>query len=104
SPPRPADPSLNRIPIAPPNAFATGRDPNHAAVAVTEGLIEMLGSGEIAGVIGHELAHVRNRDRLISTVAALLAGISQSPVQSASRSTRSACAAAMAVRGSPGLG
>lgn len=57
-----------------PNAFATGRDPEHAAVAVTTGLLQMLSREELAGVIAHELAHIRNRDTLIMTVTATIAG------------------------------
>ncbi|WP_207484126.1 zinc metalloprotease HtpX [Arenibaculum pallidiluteum] len=57
-----------------PNAFATGRDPDHAAVAVNTGLLQMLSPEEVAGVIAHELAHIRNRDTLVMTVAATLAG------------------------------
>jgi heat shock protein HtpX len=57
-----------------PNAFATGRDPQHAAVAVTTGLLEQLSRDELAGVIAHELAHVKNRDTLTMTVTATLAG------------------------------
>jgi heat shock protein HtpX len=57
-----------------PNAFATGRNPEHAAVAVTTGLMHMLGRDEIAGVIAHELAHIRNRDTLIMTITATIAG------------------------------
>lgn len=57
-----------------PNAFATGRNPNHAAVAVTTGIMRMLTRDELAGVIGHELAHIRHRDILISTIAATIAG------------------------------
>lgn len=57
-----------------PNAFATGRDPNHAAVAVTSGLLNTLDRDEVAGVIAHELAHVKNRDTLISAVVATIAG------------------------------
>jgi heat shock protein HtpX len=57
-----------------PNAFATGRDPAHAAVAVTTGLLQHLSRDELAGVIAHELSHVRNRDTLIMTITATLAG------------------------------
>lgn len=57
-----------------PNAFATGRDPEHAAIAVTSGIMRILNSEELEGVIAHELAHVKNRDVLISTIAATLAG------------------------------
>ena len=57
-----------------PNAFATGRDPHHAAVAVTRGLLESLQPEEVAGVVAHELAHIKNRDTLIMTVAATIAG------------------------------
>ncbi len=57
-----------------PNAFATGRDPEHAAVAATTGLLDMLDEREIAGVMAHELAHVKNRDTLVMTITATLAG------------------------------
>ncbi len=67
-------PRVYIIPEETPNAFATGRNPKYAAVAVTEGLMRMLDRRELAGVIGHELGHVMNRDTLIMTVAASLAG------------------------------
>ena len=67
-------PKLYLIPHSSPNAFATGRNPQHAAVAVTEGILRVLDEEELAGVIGHELAHVKNRDILIQTVAATIAG------------------------------
>ena len=57
-----------------PNAFATGRDPQHAAVAVTRGLLNILDRDEVAGVIAHELAHIKNRDTLIMTITATIAG------------------------------
>ncbi len=57
-----------------PNAFATGRSPKHAAVAVTTGIMRLLSPEELAGVIGHELAHIKHRDILISTIAATIAG------------------------------
>jgi heat shock protein HtpX len=66
-------PKVYVIPEEAPNAFATGRNPSHAAVAATEGILRTLNESELEGVIAHELAHIRNRDILISSVAATLA-------------------------------
>lgn len=67
-------PKIYIIPTQTPNAFATGRDPNHAAVAVTHGIMNMLSADELEGVLAHEIAHVKNRDILIQTVVATIAG------------------------------
>ena len=67
-------PKLYRIPQPAPNAFATGRNPSHASVAVTQGLLELMNDDELEGVIAHELSHVRNYDILTSSIAATLAG------------------------------
>ncbi len=68
-------PRVYLIPGDTPNAFATGRNPQHAAVAVTEGTMRMLDDEELEGVLAHELSHVKNRDTLTMTVAATLAGV-----------------------------
>jgi heat shock protein HtpX len=67
-------PKLYVVPEAAPNAFATGRNPSHASVAVTEGLMQLMNDDELEGVIAHELSHVRNYDILISSIAATIAG------------------------------
>lgn len=67
-------PKIYSIATDAPNAFATGRNPQHAVVAVTEGILQILDSDELAGVLAHELAHVKHRDILISSIAATLAG------------------------------
>ena len=68
-------PRVYVIPDPSPNAFATGRNPEHAAVAATEGILQILSDNELEGVIAHELAHVKHRDILISSVAATLAAV-----------------------------
>ena len=65
-------PRLYLIPSQQPNAFATGRDPKHSAVAVTEGLLALMPRDQVRGVLAHELAHIRNRDVLVSTIAAMI--------------------------------
>ncbi len=67
-------PKMYLIPQAAPNAFATGRNPSHASVAVTQGLMELMDDEELEGVIAHELSHVRNYDILTSSIAATIAG------------------------------
>jgi len=67
-------PRVYLIPQDQPNAFATGRDPQHAAVAVTQGILRLLSQDELRGVLSHELAHVKHRDILVGTVAATIAG------------------------------
>ena len=67
-------PKIYVIPTDSPNAFATGRNPGHASVAVTQGILNLLDDEELEGVLAHELGHVRNRDILISSIAATLAG------------------------------
>jgi heat shock protein HtpX len=67
-------PKVYVIPTDSPNAFATGRNPNHASVAVTQGILNLLTDEELEGVLAHELGHVKNRDILISSIAATLAG------------------------------
>jgi heat shock protein HtpX len=68
-------PKLYLIPQPAPNAFATGRNPSHASVAVTQGLLDLMNDEELEGVIAHELSHVRNYDILTSSIAATIAGV-----------------------------
>ena len=67
-------PKIYGLPTATPNAFATGRSPKHAAVAVTSGLLEIMNEEELKGVLAHELSHVKNRDTLVMSIAAAVAG------------------------------
>jgi heat shock protein HtpX len=68
------EPRLYLIPSEQPNAFATGRNPKHAAVAVTQGLLQQLPPDQVRGVLAHEFAHIKNRDILVSSIAAMVAG------------------------------
>ncbi len=68
-------PRVYIVPVATPNAFATGRNPQHAAVAVTEGILRIMDYDQLEGVVAHELGHVKNRDTLVSAIAATLAGV-----------------------------
>jgi len=68
-------PKIYIIPTPAPNAFATGRGPNHAVVAVTDGILRLLNENELEGVLAHEMAHVKHRDILISTIVATIAGV-----------------------------
>ena len=68
-------PRVYLVPSQNPNAFATGRNPDHAVVAVTEGILKLLNSDELKGVLSHELSHIKNSDILIDSIAATLAGV-----------------------------
>jgi heat shock protein HtpX len=68
-------PKVYLVPSASPNAFATGRNPSHAAVAVTQGILNLLNKEELRGVLAHEMAHIKNRDILITTIAATIAAV-----------------------------
>jgi len=68
-------PKVYTVPTHTPNAFATGRNPEHAAVAFTDGILHILNKDELRGVTAHELSHVKNRDTLIATIAATIAGV-----------------------------
>src|SRR5688572_30379394 len=67
-------PRIYRVPSPQPNAFATGRNPEHGVVAVTDGILQILSERELRGVLAHEIGHIRNRDILVSTIAAAVAG------------------------------
>lgn len=68
-------PKLYIVPTQTPNAFATGRNPKHSAVACTEGILDLLTDKELKGVLAHEISHIKNRDTLIQTIAATIAGV-----------------------------
>jgi heat shock protein HtpX len=68
-------PKVAVIPVETPNAFATGRSPSHSVVAVTQGAMKLLNEEELEGVLGHELAHIKNRDMLINTLAAIIGAV-----------------------------
>lgn len=68
-------PKVYIVPSKSPNAFATGRNPKHAAIAATEGLLDLLSKDELRGVIAHEMSHIKNRDTLVTTIAATIAGV-----------------------------
>ena len=68
-------PAVYVVPEQSPNAFATGRDPEHASIAVTQGLLDMMNRVELEGVVGHEMSHIRDRDILVGTVVATLVGV-----------------------------
>ena len=91
-------PRVYVIPDASPNAFATGRNPEHAAVAATEGILRLLPDAELEGVIAHELAHVKHRDILISTVAAVIAATIMLLSDSSCSSAEAATIASAAIR------
>jgi heat shock protein HtpX len=81
-------PRLYLIPSEQPNTFATGRNPRHAAIAVTEGLVEQLPADQIKGVLAHEFAHIKNHDTLLSSIAAMVAGAVASILQISTRFNR----------------
>jgi heat shock protein HtpX len=91
-------PRVYVIPEETPNAFATGRNPEHAAVAVTQGIRRILDRRELAGVLGHELSHVKHRDILVSSIAATLAGAHQLSGAHGASGPRSSGAAAATAR------
>lgn len=68
-------PRVYTVPSTSPNAFATGRNPKHAAIACTEGILKLLSKDELRGVLAHEVSHIKNRDILITTIAATIAGV-----------------------------